>query len=266
MTPLASRQRRQPRYQSQRLRPGTARLGLLLLTLLTVTACSGGSAPPPVERPAALEAAGGALPVIAREPSNVMSFEAADWLERPGRVEAERPDEVIATLGLQPGDVVADVGCGTGFFTRRLARAVGAEGIVYAVDVQPEMLERLRANAAQAGLDNIRPLLGSQDDPQLPPGEVDWILLADVYHEMQEPAVMLARLRASLAPGGRVALLEYRLEGDTAAHIRRDHRMSPEQVLAEWEPAGFRLADLLEFLPSQHFFVFEKADDEPPRN
>ena len=191
-----------------------------------------------------------------RTPAQVMSFRSADWLEREDRIAQEQPKRVIATMGIQPGDTVADIGCGTGFFARRLARAVSPGGTVYAVDVQPEMLEKLQRYAAAEGIENIQPILSTDRDPALPRGKIDWILLADVYHEMQEPEAMLSALRASLAPGGKVALLEYRAEDDSAAHIHHDHRMTVQQVLSEWEPAGFELEKLHEFLPAQHFFIF----------
>ncbi|HSB60811.1 MAG TPA: methyltransferase domain-containing protein, partial [Vicinamibacteria bacterium] len=195
-----------------------------------------------------------------RRPAPVMSHQGADWLERPGRDQEQRPEEVIRTMGLRDGDVVADVGCGTGYFARRMARAVAPSGRVYAVDVQPEMLDRMRGLLERDGITNVVPVLGAADDPRLPPAGLDWVLLVDVYHELQAPKPMLARIRDSLKPGGRVALVEYRLEGESAAHIRPEHRMSPDQVLAEWEPAGFRLAARHEFLPTQHFFVFERAE------
>jgi predicted methyltransferase len=132
---------------------------------------------------------------------------------------------------------------------------------VYAVEIQPEMIALLKQGVEKAGLTNVVPVLGAADDPRLPAGALDWILLVDVYHELQQPKAVLARMREALKPTGKVALVEYRLEGPTALHIREEHRMSPKQVLAEWEPAGFRLAARHEFLPTQHFFVFEKAPD-----
>jgi ubiquinone/menaquinone biosynthesis C-methylase UbiE len=185
-----------------------------------------------------------------------MSFRGADWLEREGREQEQRPDEVIKTMSLRDGDVVADLGCGTGYFARRMARAVAPKGRVYAVDIQPEMLEIMKGLLEKEGTTNVVPVLGTADDPKLPKGGLDWILLVDVYHEFQEPKAMLAMMRQSLKPTGRVAVLEYRLEGDSAKHIRAEHRMSPAQVLAEWQPAGFRLVTRHEFLPTQHFFVF----------
>jgi len=196
-----------------------------------------------------------------RRPAPVMGAGGADWLERPGRDEEQRPDEIVRTMALKKGDAVADLGAGTGYFTRRLARAVGPSGVVYAVDIQPEMLTLLKANMEKAGVRNVVPVLGEVDDPKLTPSSLDWVLLVDVYHELQQPKATLAKVREALKPTGRVALVEYRLEGLTALHVREEHRMSTKQVLAEWEPAGFRLVKLHEFLPVQHFFVFEKAPD-----
>jgi predicted methyltransferase len=196
-----------------------------------------------------------------RRPAPVMGWQGAGWLEREDRDREQRPDEVIRAMGLRDGDVVADVGAGTGYFTRRLARAVAPRGRVYAVEIQPEMIALLKQGVEKAGLTNVVPVLGAADDPRLPSAALDWILLVDVYHELQQPKAVLARMREALKPTGKVALVEYRLEGPTALHIREEHRMSPKQVLAEWEPAGFRLAARHEFLPTQHLFVFEKAPD-----
>lgn len=191
-----------------------------------------------------------------RRPAAVMGFAGAAWLERDSRAAEERPELVIEAMQLEPGDRVADLGCGSGYFARRIALEVKPEGHVYCVDVQPEMLELARRLAAREGLE-IEPVLATDSDPRLPRQQLDWILLVDVYHELQQPRPVLDALRAALAPGGRVALVEYRLEGDTARHIKLEHRMSPEQVLDEWEPAGFSLVELIETLPSQHLFVFE---------
>ncbi len=196
-----------------------------------------------------------------RRPAPVMGYQGADWLEREGREEEQRPGEVIKTMGLKDGDLVADLGCGTGYFARRMARAVAPSGRVYAVDIQPEMLDRMKGLLEKEAITNVVPVLGEADDPKLPSAGLDWILLVDVYHELQRPKAMLAKMRESLKPAGRIALVEYRLEGTTASHIRPEHRMSPAQVLAEWEPAGFRLVTRHEFLPTQHFFVFEKTAD-----
>jgi ubiquinone/menaquinone biosynthesis C-methylase UbiE len=196
-----------------------------------------------------------------RRPASVMTYHGASWLERAERETEQKPQEVIKVMGLRDGNVVADVGCGTGYFARRMARAVGPKGLVYAVDIQKEMLDLLREYAEKEKVTNVVPVLGGGDDPRLPPGSLDWILLVDVYHEFQEPKPMLARMREALKADGRVALIEYRGEGDSAGHIRKEHRMTVEQVLGEWLPAGYRLVARHEFLPTQHFFVFERADD-----
>jgi ubiquinone/menaquinone biosynthesis C-methylase UbiE len=228
------------------------KLGLSGLVLFLSLACSP-SPPASSGQPAAAPP-----PAPPREPANVMSWKGADWLEREDRAEKEKPEVVIRAMHLKDGDQVADIGAGTGFFSRRLARAVAPTGKVYANDIQPEMLERLKEAARQEGLANIVPVLGTATDPGLPKGRMDWVLLVDVYHEFQDPQTMLAKIRESLKPDGRVALVEYRAEGDTASHISREHRMSVEQVLAEWLPAGFELESRIEDLPSQHLFVFTK--------
>lgn len=194
--------------------------------------------------------------VETRKPANVMSHAGAAWLEREGRDEEEKPEVVLAAMGLRPGMTVAEIGTGTGYFARRIAKAVGPSGKVYAVDIQPEMLDLLKEYAGKEGITNIVPVLGTETDPRLPRGTIDRILLVDVYHEFQQPEPMLAAMRASLAPGGTVTLVEYRAEGETASHIKADHRMSVDQVLTEWQPAGFLLVDRIETLPSQHLFVF----------
>ncbi len=221
----------------------------LVLALFLSLACS--PAPPAARQKPALP------DVQPRKPANVLSWRGgADWLEREGRAELEKPEIVIQAMNLRDGQVVADIGAGTGFYSRRLARAVAPTGKVYAEDIQPEMLERLKESAAGEGITNIVPVLGTETDPNLPQREMDWVLLVDVYHEFQDPQPMLAKIRQSLKPNGRVALVEYRAEGDSAAHISAEHRMSVEQVLAEWTPAGFTLEKTIEDLPTQHLFLF----------
>lgn len=198
-------------------------------------------------------------PPRARAPAAVMSFRGADWLERPQRVQEEQPAEVLRVMNVRPGDVVADLGAGSGYFTRRLAPLVAPTGTVYAVDVQQEMLDILAESVQAAGLTGVVPVLGTDVDPGLPEGGVDWILLVDVYHELSQPGPMLEAMRRSLKPTGRVALVEYRVEDGSAQQIRSEHRMSVLQVMLEWEAAGFELEELHEFLPSQHLFVLRAA-------
>jgi len=210
-------------------------------------------------------------PPARREPANVMSWEGAAWLERDGRAQQEKPEEVVQAMEVREGMTVADIGAGTGFFTRRLAKAVGPTGKVYAEDIQPQMLDLLKKDIEKEGIKNVVTVLGSETEAKLPAHGVDRVLLVDVYHEFQKPEPMLASIRESLAPGGTVILVEYRLEGDTASHINIKHRMSVEQVLAEWNAAGFELANRIETLPTQHVFIFSArrgarvlgADEKP---
>ena len=195
----------------------------------------------------------------ARIPAQFMSYQGAGWLERPERVAEEMPDAMLEKMGLEDGDVVADIGAGSGFFSRRMARLVAPTGTVYAVDIQPEMLEILQGHVEREGVTGVVPVLSEFDDPKLPEGEIDWILLVDVYHEFGNHVAMLAKMREALKSDGRVALLEYRVEDGTGDHIRGDHRMSARQVLREWGPAGFELVELHEFLPSQHLFIFRPS-------
>ncbi len=193
----------------------------------------------------------------ARVAAPFMSYQGAGWLERPERVAEEMPDAMVAMMALEDGDVVADIGAGSGFFTRRMARLVAPTGTVYAVDIQPEMLEILQGYVEEEGVTGVVPVLSEFDDPKLPEGEIDWILLVDVYHEFGNHEAMLTKMRQALKPDGRVALLEYRVEDGTGDHIKGDHRMSVRQVLNEWGPAGFDLVELHEFLPSQHLFILQ---------
>ncbi|REJ84702.1 MAG: class I SAM-dependent methyltransferase [Acidobacteria bacterium] len=198
-----------------------------------------------------------------REIAGVMSFHGASWLERDSRIEEEDPAALLALLPLEPGDTAVDMGCGSGYHARRMASKVGPEGRVLCVDIQPEMLEIARRLAESEGIANIDYVLGAVDDPKLAPASVDLILLVDVYHEFARPEPMLAAMRRALRHDGVAALVEYRLEGESAAWIRPEHRMSIEQVKKEWLPAGFELRRLVTSLPSQHLFLFAPGEQEP---
>src|SRR5271170_4750015 len=126
-------------------------------------------------------------PVTGRKIAGVMGVQGADWLNRPEREAEENPEGALDAIGIKPGMVVADVGAGTGYMTLKMARRVGPSGKVYAEDVQPEMLHKLRKNAADAKLENIQTVLGGEADPKLPPNTLDLILLVDVYHEFSQP-------------------------------------------------------------------------------
>ena len=197
----------------------------------------------------------GVHPVSKRRYAQVMGAAAADWLVRPERVEEEHPDQALDALNLQPGSTVADIGAGVGYFTFRMAERVGPTGIVYGQDIQPEMIRLLKENMATRKVTNVRPVLGTYDDPKLPKNALDLILLVDVYHEFSEPVKMVDAMRESLKPNGRLVLLEYRGE-DPRVPIRPEHKMTLKQVRAEIEPQGFRFDESIETLPWQHIIVF----------
>ena len=197
---------------------------------------------------------------MGREISQVMGHLGAGWLERPGREAEEKPAILIENLGLDPGDAVADIGAGTGYFTFRIAPQV-PDGTVYAVDIQPEMLEMLNEREAELGLDNVEPVLGEIDDPKLPAGSVDLALMIDAYHEFSHPREMMTGLVEALKPGGRVALIEYRGEDPDVA-IKPLHKMTEAQAVREMEAVGLEHVETLDVLPTQHLMIFRKPAAE----
>jgi SAM-dependent methyltransferase/dienelactone hydrolase len=199
---------------------------------------------------------------LGRRIAQTMHWSGAEWLLRETREEEEHVARFLEALAVQPGWTVADVGCGNGFHTLRLAEAVGPEGRVLAVDIQPRMLDLLLDRTEQAGLDNVRPILGAPHDPWLPPRSCDLVLMADVYHELAHPEAMLAALREALRPGGRLALLEFRAE-DPDVPIKPLHRMARAQVRTELEANGFVEVASFDELPWQHLLWF--ARDDAPR-
>jgi ubiquinone/menaquinone biosynthesis C-methylase UbiE len=200
-------------------------------------------------------------PVTGRQTAPVMGMGGAPWLVRPEREAEEAPDAALdaihAAIVIAKGATVADIGAGVGYFTWRLAARIGPQGKVYAVDIQPGMLDQLRKNMAARKLSNYEAVLGAEDDPRLPAGRIDLALLVDVYHEFSQPQKMLRKIRASLAPAGRMVLLEYRKE-DPQVPILPAHKMSVAEVKAEIEPEGFKLEKTLENLPRQHILIFRK--------
>jgi SAM-dependent methyltransferase len=199
-----------------------------------------------------------AHPLTGRHIAQVMGVGGADWLERPERESEENVAGALNVIGLKPGMTVAEVGAGTGYVALRMARRVGPSGKVYANDVQPEMLQLLRGNASKAGLTNVVMILGTVTDPKLPPGQIDLIILVDVYHEFFQPQKMLAGIRAALKPDGRLVQLEYRKE-DPAVPILLDHKMTVAEAKTEVEAEGFKLGPVIETLPRQHILIYTKA-------
>jgi ubiquinone/menaquinone biosynthesis C-methylase UbiE len=198
-----------------------------------------------------------------REIAQTMSWLGAGWLTRPERDAEEDATRLHEALALQPGQTACDVGAGSGYHTLRLARAVGPTGRVLAVDLQPKMLELLRERVAAAGLANVETIEATDRDPRLPDGACDLVLLVDVYHELAWPEPMLAAFRRALAPGGRLALVEFRAE-DPDVPIKRLHKLSKAQIDRELLPRGFRRVESFDGLPWQHLVLFAR-DDAPAR-
>jgi ubiquinone/menaquinone biosynthesis C-methylase UbiE len=203
----------------------------------------------------------GVHPLSGRRIADVMGYEGAEWLDRRERAAEEEPDLAVAALDLRGGQTVADVGAGSGYMTVRLAKRVGPTGLVYAVDIQPEMLALLNQRLDKERLTNVKPILGLPDDPRLPPSSLDLALLVDVYHELQAPQQVLRQLRAALKPNGSLALVEYRKE-DASIPIRFEHKMTAAEVRLEVEAEGFRLWTFNERLPRQHLMIFKKSPDQ----
>ncbi len=192
---------------------------------------------------------------LGRPIAQPMSYAGADWLDRPDREAREQPEHVLDVLGVKEGMVVADVGAGTGYFTLRIARRVGARGHVYATDLQPEMLEML---AKKAGTDAvIETRLSTPADARLPKAALDLVLMVDVYHELPYPAETMTQVRDALKPAGRVALVEYRLEDPNVA-IKTEHKMALPQIQKEMAAAHFTFVMSDESLPEQRIVTFSK--------
>ena len=188
-----------------------------------------------------------------------MSHLGASWLIRSNRDQEENASDSFVQLKLKDGMTVCDLGCGNGYWTIPMAKKVGATGKVLAVDIQQEMLQKLDVRAAKEKIQNIQPVLGDIDDPNLPMNEVDLLLMVDVYHEFSHPESMLWSIRRSLTDTGVVALLEYR-EEDRKVPIKPLHKMSKQQIMKEYKANGFKLVREYNELPWQHLMFFARDD------
>lgn len=184
----------------------------------------------------------------------------AAQLERPEREVTEFPNRVVEALSLKPDEVVADIGAGTGYFTFRIQPYV-PKGQVFAVDIQPEMLEQVSERAARDSVSNVVPVLGTIRNPNLPAGSVDLALIVISYHEFSHPREMMINIFEALRPGGRVVLVEYRGE-DPTLQVGPLHRMTEVQARKEMEAVGFVWAETKDVLPQQHLMIFEKPEQE----
>lgn len=194
---------------------------------------------------------------LGREIAHVMGPGGAAWLARPERDSEERPDLTIAALDIKPGQTVADLGAGVGYYTFRVSQQVGKQGKVLAIDVEPVMLKYISTQARRDGVDNVVTVLSTPSDPNLPANSVDLLFMVDVYHELEFPLEMMLKVREALKPGGRVALIEYRAE-DPKVMIKAVHKMSEPQIIRELTAAGFHHEKTIRTLPLQHLVIFQK--------
>lgn len=239
------------------------RVALLLLAVAWALTCR---AAEPVEKPEPLyetqtehDPNGIGKFFMGREIAHVMGHQAWEWLERPEREQEERTDLLLAALKLRPGETVADIGAGSGYFSWRMARLVGEDGIIYAVDIQQEMLDLLMKNMAKRGVEKIvKPILGTVSDPQLPPSSCDTMLLVDVYHEFDHPFEMISRMVDALKDDGRIVFVEFRKE-DPRVPIKELHKMSVDQVRKEMSLHSLRFVETINVLPQQHIIIFRKT-------
>lgn len=196
---------------------------------------------------------------MGREIAHVMGYQGMSWLERPEREQEERTSLLIGNMALEPTDVVADIGAGSGYHVLKMAPLVN-NGAVYAVDIQPEMLEAIKTNPKARAYSNINLVLGSTETVNLPENSIDKVLMVDVYHEFSYPYEMLLSIKKALKPNGKIYLIEYRGE-DSSVPIKPLHKMTEAQAIKELESAGFTLEVNMNNLPWQHCMVFIKDDN-----
>ena len=207
---------------------------------------------------------GGRDSYLGREVAKTMHWRGAPWLLRETRENEENGARLLEWLAVQPGDAVCDLGCGNGYHALPLAVAVGPKGKLFAVDLQPEMLDLLSERATDLGIDNLIPIEATLDDPRLPAASIDLVLMVDVYHELSHPVSVLGHLKRALKEDGRVVLVEFRTE-DRSVPIKPRHKMTKAQVIREMAANGFRLNDETDALPWQHAMAFEVAPPDASR-
>lgn len=194
-----------------------------------------------------------------------MSYHGIPWLNRPERVDEEKPSEMLEQLRLRNGMTVCDMGSGDGYYTFKMASLVAPKGRVIAVDIQPEMLQALSRRMQEIQVENIDTVLGELWDPKLDASSLDVVLMVDVYHEFSHPVQMLAAIRKALKPKGVIALVEFRAE-DPTVPIKPEHKMTKAQAIKEYRANGFKLVREYDKLPQQHLMFFGRDEEWQPKD
>jgi ubiquinone/menaquinone biosynthesis C-methylase UbiE len=193
---------------------------------------------------------------LGREIAYVMGYEGINWLERSSREKEENTSKLIKNMNIKTTDVIADIGAGSGYHVFKMA-PLNYKGAVYAVDIQPEMLNAILRNPKFEKYTNIKLVQGDEKSVNLPENTFDKVLMVDVYHEFSYPKEMILSIRKALKSDGKIYLIEYRME-DSSVPIKIIHKMSEEQAIKELEAAGFKLDKNIDNLPWQHCMVFSK--------
>jgi ubiquinone/menaquinone biosynthesis C-methylase UbiE len=191
---------------------------------------------------------------MGREIAQVMGYQGSEWLDRKDRAQEEKPEVLVKALELKSTDVIADIGAGTGYISFKIASKV-PQGQVLAVDVQSEMIKMLGDRISQSGLTNVKPILGTEQDPKLSPNSIDLAIFVDVYHELAYPREVMTAVAKALKPNGRIALVEYRAE-DPLVFIKPHHKMTQAQARKEMKDIGLQWQETKSLLPQQHLILF----------
>jgi SAM-dependent methyltransferase len=202
---------------------------------------------------------------MGRQIAQVMGHQAADWLERPEREGEEKTELMVDSLKFREAEVVADIGVGSGYVARKIAKRIGSTGMIYGVDIQQEMLDLLAKRMAMFRITNVKPVLGETNDPKLPPESCDTMIMVDVYHEFDQPYEMIAAMTKALKPGGRIVFVEFRGE-DPSVPIKTLHKMTEAQVKKEMSVHPLEHAETIAALPWQHIIVFRKPAKSAARD